>query len=48
MGGTFKFTINVDEVIIATFKSVRFHKDERTMFGALLGTDASNYVAQLD
>ena len=37
-----------DEIIIASIKSVRFHKEERKMSGALYGTYASNYVARLD
>lgn len=37
-----------DEIITASIKSVRFHKEERKMSGALFGTYASNYVAQLD
>lgn len=37
-----------DEIITAKIKSVRFHKEERKMSGALFGTYASNYVAQLD
>lgn len=38
----------IGEIIIATIQSVRFHKEERKMSGALFGTYASNYVAQLD
>jgi len=38
----------IDEIIISTIKSVRFHKEERKVSGALFGTYASNYVAQLD
>lgn len=38
----------IGEIIIATIQSVRFHKDERKMSGALFGTYVSNYVAQLD
>lgn len=38
----------IGEIIIATIQSVRFHKDELKMSGALFGTYVSNYVAQLD
>lgn len=37
-----------DEIITAKIKSVCFHKEERKMSGALFGTYASNYMAQLD
>ena len=40
--------MTIGETIIGCIKSVRFHKEERKVIGALLGTYASNYVAQLD
>lgn len=40
--------MTIGENIIGCIKSVRFHKEERKMSGALFGTYASNYVAQLD
>jgi len=40
--------MTIEEVFTASIMSVRFHKEERKMTGALFGTYASNYVAQLD
>ena len=40
--------MTIGEVITSTIMFVRFHKEERKMSGALFGTYASNYVAQLD
>ena len=41
-------TMTIGETIIGCIKLVRFHKEERKVSGALFGTYASNYVAQLD
>lgn len=35
-------------MVTANIKSVRFHKEERKVMGALFGTYSSNYVARLD
>ncbi|MBR6992382.1 MAG: hypothetical protein IKH97_09215 [Bacteroidales bacterium] len=36
------------ELFTASIMSVRFHKEERKVMGALFGAYASNYVARLD
>lgn len=38
----------MEELVSSKIKSVRFHKEERKMSGALYGTYTSNYVARLD
>lgn len=36
------------ELFTASIMSVRFHKEEKKVIGALFGTYTSNYVARLD
>lgn len=40
--------MTIGENIIGCIKSVRFHKEEKKVIGALFGTYTSNYVARLD
>ena len=40
--------MTIGENIIGCIKSVRFHKEEKKVIGALFGTYTSNYVAGLD
>ena len=40
--------MTIGEEFTSSIMFVRFHKEERKMSGALFGTYASNYVAQLD
>ncbi len=40
--------MTIGENIIGCIKSVRFHKEEKKVKGALFGTYTSNYVARLD
>jgi len=40
--------MQINELIIASIKSVRLHKEERKMTGAVYGTYESHFIAKLN